>query len=115
MNTVASISRRAVTRLLAPLDKPIKRLGFLVLIAGILLLAYSLLAISNVWDWYNRAPPYLRDLWLAAIRDYDTVHGYRAAWGIPACWGVWLVIAGAIFSYGYDRTIGKLARWVRRG
>lgn len=90
-----------------PLDSPLKRIGLVILLVGIVL---SLTAIYQISDDNYRFWRGFDD-WLDAIllKRYE----YRQ---YPlAAWGAYLTLAGLLCSYLYDFTLGRLIAWVRNG
>ena len=85
------------------LPRPINRVGFLLLVAGLTLVVWGLLERSDPGD-------YLSDLWRALD---GTRLSRRYLW--PIRWGVLLSAAGLLLSFAYPFTIGPLLRWIRYG
>lgn len=90
-----------------PLDSPIKRFGFFVLITGALLTISGFVPIvQNNFELHG----IYRD-WLDAVRFKRGRLGPYWAAAI----GTYLMIAGAFLSYLYDCTLSKLVAWIRHG
>ena len=104
------IRQRIARGLVQPLNTPMKRAAALALGIGIVLVCYSIVVMEN--DCCSRRD-ILDNLWKAATRDRYTIT--LQGWGRTAFWGIYFSIAGFFMSYGYDRTVGKVVRWVRLG
>jgi len=87
------------------LDSPIKRAGLVVLALGACMLVGGVLVIGA-----DSSSHVLDRLWKAALRDRYFYHQYWVA-----AWGVYLTIAGLLFSLLYDATLGRVVRWIRLG
>ena len=98
---------KLLTLALAPLDTPLKRFGFLLLIAGSALLAYNLLFVDFGCCGSRGV---VQRLWSAVTRDGYAYQRYRSG-----AWGVYLAAVGLLLSYLYDYSVGLLVWWVRHG
>lgn len=86
------------------LDTPIKRFGFVVLCVGATLSAPSLI---NVASYLSADQFFMRWYEVLIGEDYGNYSALR--------WGSRTMIAGMLLSFLYDRTIGKIASWIRHG
>lgn len=96
------------TVLLRPLDTPIKRIGFLLLLAGLVTLIAGLVQIASSDGYYSSS---LAGSWLRAV----SLNGHYLQHFPAAAYGTFVCIAGTLLSYGYDHTIGKIAAWIKNG
>lgn len=86
------------------LNTPLKRTGFVILIVGLGMLAVGVLQVVAD-DLSQRGV--IERVWDAVTRDR---YAYRRFW--IAAWGAYLTVAGLLFSFLYDATLGRLARWI---
>lgn len=89
--------------LMRQLNTPLKRSAGLILLAGI---ALSLIGIFQL-DSYDGF-----DVWMKAVfrqRKYYAHEYWMSAWG------AYLTIIGFLFSFAYDSTIAKVAKWIAKG
>ena len=83
------------------LTSPIKRIGFLVLVAGILVSAYGIFTVASGYS-----PSF--KTWADALTLGYGSRRYRA---VP--WGFAITLTGLLFSFAYDYTIKRVIDWVR--
>lgn len=84
-----------------------KRIGALILLAGLMTLSVGLFEILR--DNHFEVTYAMYDWWSAVTHD----HEYRR---YPmAAWGIYLSIIGLLLSYLYDQGIGRIVRWIRVG
>lgn len=103
---VAAVRRAAIDRL----DAPIKRFGFLVMLAGMFVfLTCSLWEFYDDWgtSHYLDALSSLMDK--TVERHYGSVYFHVRA----AFISYFMIVIGFFTAYLHDQTIGKVARWVR--
>ena len=87
------------------LNSPLKRVGFLVLICGLLTLVIGILQIAGDTSRIGK----ILGLWIgSALFDKYSFRNYPAA-----CYGTWIAIAGLMTSFLYDQITGKLIEWIR--
>lgn len=89
------------------LNTPLKRVGFIALASGLIMLAVGLyLAISHSYYGVFDLDDYLE----ALTNHYSHKNGYRLI-----RYGTYLTILGSLLSYFYDKTMGKLIAWIIKG
>ncbi|TNV22129.1 hypothetical protein FH968_04440 [Buttiauxella sp. B2] len=86
------------------LNTPVKRIGFLVLAIGLALFAIGWImwaADDFVYGWeeFIRSVTFDTYLW----NNYNNF----------MCYGFYLALFGAVFSYFYDLGIGQIVRWIK--
>lgn len=91
-------------RELKTLNTPVKRVGFVILAIGStsFFLGWILWAIKDfvyAWDEFIKAVSF----------DFYYWKGYSKF----LCFGFYLAVIGVMFSYLYDKGIGKLIKWIR--
>lgn len=83
------------------LNSPIKRIGFLVVVAGLLVSVYGILSVASGYS-----PSF--KTWTDALTLGYGSRRYRA---VP--WGFAITLVGLLFSFAYDYTIKRVTDWVR--
>ena len=92
-------------RLLKPLDTKIKRVGAVMLVIGLVFLTIGSIQLFNdMWRLSNFFPYLWESLSLSGRRYHDY-------W--MAAQGVYLTCLGLMLSYAYDRTTGRLIKWIK--
>ena len=89
------------------LNTPLKRVGFIVMLFGLLVLVIGLFQIAD--NAYKLAD-ILND-WIESV----FFERYSFARYPAACYGTWITLIGLLLSFFYDKTLGRLAGWVRTG
>lgn len=100
----------SIGKLTSSLNHPVKRIGFVVLIIGILLVLIGAMQIGsdlNSYRWFER---FLGIWWQALSFDRYTYRRYPLA-----CIGPYVLLAGLLSSYLYDRSLGRVLAWIRHG
>ena len=83
------------------LNRPIKRVGLLIMLAGLALSALGVLQLSF-------ATSHLSAGWWRAVSQ----EGYYGRRHWQVAWGAYLTVAGFMLSFTYDATIARLVSWV---
>ena len=99
-----------VRRITATLDKPIKRVGLIVLVLGILLTLIGIFQIGDDQIHYRWFEKTLGVFGEALLFDHYTYRRYPLA-----CVGPYVLLFGLLCSFLYDRTLGHLFAWIRHG
>ncbi|MCO7503173.1 MULTISPECIES: hypothetical protein [unclassified Pseudomonas] len=89
------------------LDRPIKRIGFTILLLGLALSVVGAFQIAS--DSYRASVFFER--WVGTI--FFERYAYK---NYPATkFGFWIFLIGILFSFLYDRVIGKFFDWIANG
>lgn len=83
------------------LNSPIKRIGFLVVVVGVLVSAYGMFSVASGYS-----PSF--KTWASAL---TLGYGSRRYPAVP--WGFAITLVGLLFSFAYDYTIKRISDWVR--
>lgn len=94
-------------RILRKLDTPFKRLGFIVLVVGVICSLVGIVQLGHMTSRLGR----LLDYWGQALM-FDR-YVYRQA---PfALFGPYIAAFGLLMSFLYDKTLKRLAQWISAG
>lgn len=92
---------------MSQLNTPLKRVGFIVMLFGLLVLVIGLFQIAG-------STHRLDDIfsnWIESV--FFERYSFRR---YPvACYGTWVALIGLLLSFLYDKTLGRLAGWIRAG
>lgn len=89
------------------LNTPLKRVGFIILLCGLLVLVVGLFQIAD--GAYKLADIFSN--WIESV--FFERYSFRR---YPvACYGTWIALIGLLLSFLYDKTLGRLAGWIRVG
>lgn len=97
-------------KVVAPLNQPLKRAGFVVLIIGTFLTLIGWIQIGSDLYSYRWFEKFIGKFGDALIFDRYTYRRYPLA-----SIGPYVMLAGLLLSYLYDRTIGRILTWIRHG
>lgn len=97
-------------RLATTLDNPIKRVGFVVLAVGAVITLIGFFQIGADQSSYRWFEKFLNGIAKALAFERYTYRRYPLA-----CIGPYVLLAGLLGSFLYDRTVGRLLAWIRHG
>jgi len=88
------------------LNTPLKRLGLVILIIGLMMFFYG----WSQWFMHDSV-----DAWEAFTRSvgFDTYYWYW--YNYPISIGFYVSVLGFLLSYFYEYGIGKIIQWIRHG
>lgn len=89
------------------LNTPLKRVGFLVFVAGLLILIFGMYQIND--SAYRSSDIF--ETWLESVFfERYSFRRYPAA-----CYGTWIAVIGLFSSFLYDKITYRLVGWIRSG
>jgi|GEM_PF-2783373 len=97
-------------RVIAPLTTPVKRVGFVILLAGI---AATLIGLTQMgsdiyhYMWFEK---FMHGLGKAIGFERNSFRRYPLA-----SIGPYMALCGLLLSYLYDHSVGRLLIWIQRG
>lgn len=97
-------------RVTASLDRPIKRVGFVVLAIGVVVTLIGFIQIGSDLGNYRWFEKFLSGISDALFFERYTYRRYPLA-----CLGPYIFVAGLLCSFLYDRTVGRFLAWIRNG
>lgn len=100
----------AWSRIIGRLNTPVKRLGGLVLAVGIVVLVIGLIQIVGDMGRGGSMGVFFERWFKAAFQD----RWYFRRFPMSAL-GTYLFVIGLLFSFAYDRTIGRVLTWIYHG
>lgn len=95
------------------LNTPTKRVGVLVLVAGVVLLALGLVQFVGTYSALGSAEYAFRRGPFWALRNAGD--DSNATGGLFLWLGAAMVVGGLLASFLYEKTVGKVAHWVKTG
>lgn len=100
----------AWSRIVGRLNTPVKRLGGLVLALGVVVLVIGLVLIADDMRKYGSTGEFFERWVKAVLQDRSSFRRYPMS-----AWGTYLCVIGLLFSFAYDRTIGRILTWIYHG
>ena len=94
----------------ASLDRPIKRIGFVILAIGVVVSLIGFIQIGSDLYRYRWLEKFIE-----GVVESICFNRYNFQFYTMAAIGPYMALAGLLFSYLYDRGIGRLLSWVRNG
>lgn len=91
-------------------NTPLKRISLLVMLFGVLMTFIGLaVAVADAGSY--RTIDKVMTVWWNSLTGSGSSYRRSALLG----WGTYLAIAGAILSFAYEPTVGRLLHWIRSG
>lgn len=101
---------QGLSKITAPLDRPIKRIGFVILIAGIFVSLIGFIQIGADLHKYRWLEKFIEGVFESLCFNRYNYHFYPLA-----SIGPYIALAGLMLSFLYDRGFGRFLAWVRNG
>lgn len=98
------------SKISASLDRPVKRIGFVILAVGVVVSLIGFIQIGSDLYKYRWVEKFIE-----GVFESLCFNRYNFRFYPMASIGPYMALAGLLLSYLYDRGIGRLLAWVRNG